>query len=202
VGKHYPFSTSGFAVERDRCHKLLPKNSGFKILTRQFSKQVRSTAENRLFDAPFSAKGVYPSYHYKRHEWELACPFQSATASLTPEGSAVDSAVDAVCILSLCSAVLLPTPLIPDGEIVVSVRQHVRLSLLPELEGDAQRFEDFFCRPVAEFSSALACCSRVPEQSATLYSASSRNRFLAMAIRLNWLGFEARIRKSPEPRNR
>ena len=109
-------------------------------------------------------------------------PIANATASLTPEGRAVDSAVNAGCILSLCSAVLFPAPLIPDREIVVSVRQHVRLSLLPQLEGNAQKFEDFFCRPVAEVSSALACCFRVPEQPATLYPAGSRNRFLAMAI--------------------
>ena len=67
-------------------------------------------------------------------------PISNATASLTPERRTMDSAVDAVCTLSLCFAVLFPTPPIRDREIVVSVRQHVRLSLLPQLEGNAQSF--------------------------------------------------------------
>ena len=75
----------------------------------------------------------------------------------------MDSAIDAVCTLSLCAAVLFPTPLIPDGEIVVSVRQHVRLSLLPELEGNIQRSENFFCRRVAEGCPPLIRGSRAPE---------------------------------------
>ena len=92
----------------------------------------------------------------------LSEPARCGCASLTPEGRTVDSAIDAVCTLSLCAAVLFPTPLIPDGEIVVSVRQHVRLSLLPELEGNAQRSENFFCRRVAEGCPPLIRGSRAP----------------------------------------
>jgi hypothetical protein len=41
----------------------------------------------------------------------------------------------------------------------------MRISLLPEFEGDAVRFEDFFSCVGAEVSPPLIRCSRVPEQS-------------------------------------
>ena len=97
----------------------------------------------------------------------------------------MDSAIDAVCTLSLCAAVLFPTPLIPDGEIVVSVRQHVRLSLLPELEGNTQRSENFFCRLVAEGCPPPIRGSRAPEQSAIPRPTNPWNRLPAMPIKLN-----------------
>jgi hypothetical protein len=67
----------------------------------------------------------------------------------------------------------------------MSVGQQMRISSLPEFEGDAARFEDFFCRLVAVVSPPLIRCSRAPEQSAVLRSASSRNRLPAMPIKLN-----------------
>jgi hypothetical protein len=109
--------------------------TGFR---RQASVVDNHAQRHRGADAAISAKEVYPSYRHKRHEEPASA---TATASLTPEGRAVDSAVNAVCILSLGSTVLFPAPLIPDREIVVSVRQHVRLSLLPQFEGNAQKFE-------------------------------------------------------------
>jgi hypothetical protein len=103
----------------------------------------------------------------------------------------VDSAIDAACGLSLCSAMLFPASLIPKDEIVVNVRQHMRISFLPEFEGDAMRFEDFFCRLVAEVSPPLIRCSRAPEQSAILRPASPWNWLLAMAVKLNDSGSDA-----------
>jgi hypothetical protein len=97
----------------------------------------------------------------------------------------VDSAIDAACGLSLCSAMLFPASLIPKDEIVVNVRQHMRISFLPEFEGEAVRFEDFFCRLVAEVSPPLIRCPRTPEQSAIVRPANPWNRFLPIPIKLN-----------------
>ena len=106
----------------------------------------------------------------------------------------MDSTVDAACALSLGSTMLFPASLIPEGEIIIGiiigVWQHMRFSLLPEFEGDAIRFEDFFCRLVAEVSSPLIRRSRVPEQSAMLYSSSSGNRLLAISVKLQNSTFE------------
>ena len=97
----------------------------------------------------------------------------------------MDSAVDAASGLSLCSAMFFPASLISKNEIVVNFRQHTRISLLPEFEGDTVKFEDFFCRLVAEVSPSLIRCSRAPEQSAILRPASPWNWLLAMPIKLN-----------------
>ena len=67
----------------------------------------------------------------------------------------------------------------------MSVGQQMRISSLPEFEGDAARFEDFFCRLVAVVSSPLIRCSRAPEQSAIPRPANPWNRLLAMPIKLN-----------------
>jgi hypothetical protein len=67
----------------------------------------------------------------------------------------------------------------------MSVGQPIRISFSPEFEGEAVRFEDFFCRLVAEVSPPLIRCSRAPEQSAVLRSANPWNRLLAMPIKLN-----------------
>ena len=67
----------------------------------------------------------------------------------------------------------------------MSVGQPIRISVLPEFEGDAARFEDFFCRLVAVVSPPLIRCSRVPEQSAIPRPANPWNRLLAMPIKLN-----------------
>jgi hypothetical protein len=67
----------------------------------------------------------------------------------------------------------------------------MRISSLPEFEGDAARFEDFFCRLAAEVSPPLIRCSRAPEQSAVLRSANPRNWLLAMPIKLNESGSNA-----------
>jgi len=66
----------------------------------------------------------------------------------------------------------------------MSVGQPIRISFLPEFEGDAARFEDFFCRLVAEVSPPLIRCSWAPEQSAVLRSANPWNRLPAMPIKL------------------
>jgi hypothetical protein len=97
----------------------------------------------------------------------------------------VEPAVDAACHLSLGSAMLFPASLIPEKEIVVNLRQHMRTSISPKFERDAVRFEDFFCRLDAEVSPSLIRCSRAPEQSSILRPASPRNWLLAMPIKLN-----------------
>jgi hypothetical protein len=73
----------------------------------------------------------------------------------------------------------------------MSVGQPFRVSFLPEFEGDAVRYEDFFRRLVAELSPSLIRCSRAPEQSAILRPASPRNWLLAMPIKLNDSGSNA-----------
>jgi hypothetical protein len=67
----------------------------------------------------------------------------------------------------------------------MSVGQPIRISFLPEFEGEAVRYEDFFCRLAAVVSPPLICCSRASEQSAVLRSANPWNRPLAMPIKLN-----------------
>ena len=67
----------------------------------------------------------------------------------------------------------------------MGVGQPIRISFLPEFEGEAVRYEDFFCRLVAEVSPPLIRCSRASEQSAVLRSANPWNRLLAMPIKLN-----------------
>ena len=67
----------------------------------------------------------------------------------------------------------------------MSVGQPIRISFLPEFEGDAVRFDDFFCRLGAEVSPPLIRCSRAPEQSAIPRPANPWNRLPAMPIKLN-----------------
>ena len=67
----------------------------------------------------------------------------------------------------------------------MSVGQNTRISILPEFEGEAVRFEDFFRRPRAEVSPPLIRCFRSPEQSAVLRPASPWDWLLAMPIKLN-----------------
>jgi hypothetical protein len=97
----------------------------------------------------------------------------------------VDLAIDAACVLSLDPTMLFPASLIPERYIVVGVGQPIRISFLPKFEGEAVRFEDFFCRLVAEVSPPLIRCSRAPEQSAIPRPANPRNRLPAMPIKLN-----------------
>ena len=96
----------------------------------------------------------------------------------------MDSTVDAARVLLLVSAMLFPASLIPEGEIMIGVGQHMPFSFLPELEGDAIRLEDFFRRVVAEVSSPLVRCSRAPEHSAMLCPADPGNRLLTMSVKL------------------
>jgi len=96
----------------------------------------------------------------------------------------VESPVDAARVPSLGSAMFFPTSLILEGEIIIGVGQHMRFSFLPEFEGDAVRFEDFFCRLIAEVSSSLIRCSRAPEQSAMLHPTNPRDRLLTMSVKL------------------
>ena len=67
----------------------------------------------------------------------------------------------------------------------MSVRQPIRISFLPEFEGEAVRYEDFFCRLVAEVNPPLIRCSRAPEQSAIPRPANPWNRVPAVPIKLN-----------------
>src|SRR6516162_1014105 len=67
----------------------------------------------------------------------------------------------------------------------MSVGQPIRISFLPEFEGDAARYEDFFSRLVAELSPPLIRCFRAPEQSAIPRPANPWNRLPAMPIKLN-----------------
>jgi hypothetical protein len=103
----------------------------------------------------------------------------------------VDSPVDAACALSLCSTMLFPAPSILEGEIMIGVGQHMPFSFLPELEGDAITFEDFFRRVVAEVSSPLIRCFRAPEYSAMLHPGNPRNRLLTMSVKLQKPNFGA-----------
>ena len=73
----------------------------------------------------------------------------------------------------------------------MSVGQPIRISFLPEFEGEAVRYEDFFCRLVAVVSPPLIRCSRASEQSAVLRSANPWNCLLAMPIKLNDPGSDA-----------
>jgi hypothetical protein len=66
----------------------------------------------------------------------------------------------------------------------MSVGQPIRISSLPGFEGDAMRFEDFFCL-AAEVSPPLVRCSRTPEQSAIAGPANPWNCILAMPVKLN-----------------
>ena len=114
-----------------------------------------------------------------------------AGLSRDPKRRAVDSTVDAAGVLLLVSSMLFPASLIPEGEIMIGVGQHMPFSFLPELEGDAIRFEDFFRRVVAEVSSPLVRCSRAPEHSAMLRPANSWNRLLTMSVKLQKPNFGA-----------
>jgi len=67
----------------------------------------------------------------------------------------------------------------------MSVGQPIRISFLPEFEGEAVRYEDFFCRLVAVLSPPLIRRSRAPEQSAIPRPANPWNWLLAMPIKLN-----------------
>src|SRR6516162_6057205 len=67
----------------------------------------------------------------------------------------------------------------------MSVGQPIRISFLPEFEGDAARYEDSFCRLIAAVSPPLIRCSRAPEQSAISRPANPWNRLPAMPIKLN-----------------
>src|SRR5215469_16883243 len=67
----------------------------------------------------------------------------------------------------------------------MSVGQPMRISFLPEFEGEAARYEDFFCRLVAEVNPPLIRCSWAPEQSAIPRPANPWNRLPAMPIKLN-----------------
>src|SRR5271166_4641782 len=93
-------------------------------------------------------------------------------------------AVDAARVLLPVSAMLFPASLIPEGEIMIGVGQHMPFSFLPEFEGDTVRLEDFFCRLVAEVSPPLICRSGAPEQSAMLHPANPRYWLLAMSVKL------------------
>ena len=65
----------------------------------------------------------------------------------------------------------------------MSIGQPIRISFLPEFEGEAVRYEDFFCRLVAEVSPSLICSSRAPKQSAIPRPASPRNWLLAVPVK-------------------
>jgi hypothetical protein len=67
----------------------------------------------------------------------------------------------------------------------MSVGQSIRISFLPEFEGEAVRYEDFFSRLVAVASPPLIRCFRASEQSAIPRPANPWNRLLAMPIKLN-----------------
>jgi hypothetical protein len=83
--------------------------------------------------------------------------------------------VDAACVPALGPTIPFPASHTRARDIVPGVRQHMRTSFLPDFEGnDAVRFEDFFCRLVAEVSFPLIRCFRVPEQFVIIRSADSR----------------------------
>jgi hypothetical protein len=67
----------------------------------------------------------------------------------------------------------------------------MQISFLPEFEGEAVRFEDFSCRPVAEVSSPLIRCSRAPKQSSVLRPATPWNWLFSMPVKLNESGSDA-----------
>jgi hypothetical protein len=59
---------------------------------------------------------------------------------------------------------------------------------LPECEGDAARFQDFFCRLVAEVGPSLIRSSRALKQSAILRPANPWNWLLAVPVAFNVSG--------------
>jgi hypothetical protein len=67
----------------------------------------------------------------------------------------------------------------------MSVGQPIRISFLPEFEGDAARFEDFFCRLVAVVSPPLIRCSRAPEQPTVLRPANPWDWLLTVSVKFN-----------------
>jgi hypothetical protein len=73
----------------------------------------------------------------------------------------------------------------------MSVGQPIRISFLPEFEGDTVKFEDFFCRLVAEVRPSLVCRSRAPEQSSILRPANPWDWLLAVPVKLNASGSDA-----------
>ena len=97
----------------------------------------------------------------------------------------MDSAIDAALVLSLRSAILFPTSLVPKKDVVVSGRQSMRTPLSSDLEGNAMIFEDFPGCTGCAIGPSLIRRSWVPEASAILPPANPRNRFLAMAVELN-----------------
>ena len=96
----------------------------------------------------------------------------------------MDSPIDVAGVLALGATMLFPASLIPEGEIMIGVGQHMPFSFLPELEGDAIRLEDFFCHLAAEISSSLIRRSRAPEYSAMLRPGNPRNRLLTISVKL------------------
>jgi hypothetical protein len=77
------------------------------------------------------------------------------------------------------------------GTNFVSIGQLIRISSLPECEGDAARFQDFFCRLVAEVGPSLIRSSRAPKQCAILRPANPWNWLLAVPVKFNDSGSDA-----------
>ena len=104
---------------------------------------------------------------------------------------AVDLAIDGALVLSLRSAILFPTSLVPKKDVVVSGRQSMRTSLSSDFEGNAIIFEDFPGCTGCAIGPPLACCSWVSKASAILPPANPWNRFLAMPVKLDHSSFSA-----------
>jgi hypothetical protein len=73
----------------------------------------------------------------------------------------------------------------------MSVGQPIRISFLPEFEGEAVRLENFFCRLGAEVSASLIRCSWAPEESAIPRPANPWDWLLAVPAKFNDAGSDA-----------
>jgi hypothetical protein len=102
-----------------------------------------------------------------------------------PERRAVDSTINAGLVLSLRSAILFPTSLIPKKDVVVSGRQSMRTPLSSDIEANAKIIEDFPGCTGCAIGPPLICRSWVPKASAGSMPPNPWNRFLAISIKLD-----------------
>ena len=80
----------------------------------------------------------------------------------------MDLTIDAALVLSLRSAILFPTSLVPKKDVVVNGRKSMRTPLSSDLEDDAMIFEDFLGCSGRAIGPSLICGSWVSEVSALL----------------------------------
>ena len=103
----------------------------------------------------------------------------------------MDLTIDAALVLSLRSAILFPTSLVPKKDVVVNGRKSMRTPLSSDFEGNAMIFEDFPGCTGRAIGPSLICGSWVSEASAVLPPANPWNWLLAMPVELDDSSFLA-----------